>query len=90
MTKMLVPNDGVQGIDVQTERGVTKYDADKSGIISVDNPAHVRSLKSQGFTMAAGVSGFAAPAYPCTGCGFQSLFKVYRCWKCDTENDHRD
>jgi len=90
MGQMLVPNDGVRGIDVTTEKGTVKYDADKSGRITVDNPAHARSLKANGFTMAAGVSGFAAPGYPCEGCGFNSLFKVYKCWKCGTENDYRN
>lgn len=68
---MLVPNDGVRGIDVTTERGVTKYDANKSGVIEVQNPAHARTLRAQGFTEA-GV-GFSKSANTTDECGCGSV-----------------
>ena len=52
MERLLVPNDGVTGVDVTTERGTIKYNADKSGAINVDNPNHARQMIAEGFTKA--------------------------------------
>lgn len=87
MGKMLVPNDGVRGIDIKTERGVTKYDADRAGRIIVSDPKHAKSLRENGFTVAADAAGFGGEDHRCTGCGFNSVFSIYTCPKCDTKND---
>lgn len=89
MAKLVGPT-GVRGIDITTESGTKKYDADKSGFINVDHPRHAAQAKAEGFFEAAQFSGINAPGYPCGGCAFNSVFKVYTCWKCGTENDYRD
>lgn len=97
MSKLLVPNDGVRGIDIQTESGVRKYDADRSGVIEVTNPIHARSLKSQGFTQA-GV-GFTRTINNTDVCGCGEVKFSYQvvCATCytaslneGTANDHSD
>jgi hypothetical protein len=89
MAKLVGPT-GVRGIDVTTERGKQSYNADKSGFINVENPKHARQAKAEGFFEAAAYSGMATQGYPCTGCGFNSVFKAYTCWKCETVNDFRE
>lgn len=91
MGEMLVPNDGMRGVNIETPDGKkVSLDADRSGKVKIESPQLQRALKAEGFTMAAGISGFAAKAYPCAGCNFQSLFMAYKCWKCGVENDYRD
>ena len=58
MSSMLVPNDGVRGIDIETKSGTVKYNADRSGKIVVDNPQHAKALRDQGFTVAGHAAGF--------------------------------
>jgi len=86
MERLLVPNDGVKGIDVTTERGTVKYDADASGSVHVDNPKHIRQMVAEGFTRATGVFGFNSNGSACVGCGFASVFTKYTCPKCGVEN----
>jgi hypothetical protein len=83
MSDLRVPNDGVRGIDVQTESGVVKYDADRTGKVSVDNPKHARQMRAEGFTAAPLASGFAIVGFPCS-CGFNSVFR--KCGRCGKEN----
>jgi hypothetical protein len=86
MSKLFGPQ-GVKGIDVTTPSGKKAYNADKQGFISVDNPAHARQAKAEGFVEASLFNGIGGNAYPCTGCGFNSVFRKYTCWKCETVND---
>lgn len=86
MERLLVPNDGVTGVDVTTERGTIKYNADKSGAINVDNPNHARQMIAEGFTKATGVFGFNVEGRSCDGCGFTSVFKKFLCPKCGVDN----
>ena len=47
----LTPRDGfVSSTEINSQRGKTVYRVDKTGKYNVDNPAHVKALKSQGFT----------------------------------------
>jgi hypothetical protein len=89
MAKLVGPT-GVKGIDITSESGVKKYNADRSGFINVENPKHARQAKAEGFFEASAYSGMNVEGYPCTGCGFNSVFKAYTCWKCATENDFRE
>lgn len=84
MADLLVPNDGVRGIDVTTEKGTVKYDADKSGVVRVDNPAHARQMMSEGFTrrgvsLAVGRSRFATWLCVCEGLSFEYQQKCIHC-----------
>jgi hypothetical protein len=91
MAKLFGPT-GVKGIDVTTERGTKKYDADKKGFINIDNQKHLKQAVSEGMVIASDASfgGSNVAGYPCGGCAFVSVLKVFTCWKCGTENDHRD
>lgn len=89
MAKLVGPT-GVKGIDVTTERGTKAYSADSKGFINIENKKHAAQAKAEGFFEASSFSGINAPGYPCEKCAFNSVFKVYTCWKCGTENDYRD
>lgn len=89
MAELLVPNDGVRGADIESEKGVKKYDADKRGVINVDNPNHVRQLISEGFTrrgvsLAVGRSRFGTWACQCGRLSFEYQSKCVGC-KADRE-----
>lgn len=83
---------GVKGIDVTTESGTVKYNADKGGLIEVDNKNHLAQMKAEGFAVAGLYSAMNVPGYACAGesCSFVSVFKLYTCRKCGTANDFRD
>jgi hypothetical protein len=88
MAEMLVPSDGAKGIDItQADGSVRKYDADRAGRISVDDPKLVKKLKAEGFTSSGLAATFNVDGFPC-GCGHQSLFRV--CGKCGADNGNRD
>ena len=75
---------GVKGVDVTTESGTVKYNADKNGYIEIDNPKHVRQAVSEGMAISAPAAGFrSAKGFPC-GCGHNSLFR--KCGKCGKVN----
>lgn len=82
MAKLFGPT-GVKGIDVTTESGTRKYDADKSGFINIDNPRHAAQAKSEGMVEAALAGSWRTAGWPCV-CGFNALFKV--CGKCGRDN----
>mgnify|MGYP006267680643 CR=1 FL=1 len=88
MTQLSVPNDGVQGIDIERPDGSkARLDADKSGRVSVDDPQLVSKLKQEGFTVnEISMSLIGAKGYPCIKCGFSSVFRIYTCPKCETKN----
>jgi hypothetical protein len=82
MSRVFGPS-GVRGIDVTTERGTTKYDADKNGFINIDNPKHLRQAVSEGMAIASDFSGINAAGFPCP-CGFNSVFR--KCSRCGATN----
>jgi hypothetical protein len=86
MARLIAPQ-GVQGIDVRTPRGVKKYDRDKQGIINVDNPAHIRQMKSEGMFEASlmGANTDRQLGFTCSECGFGSWFR--KCSRCGHENE---
>ena len=84
MAKLVAPDKGVKGVDVDRANGKkASYDVAKDGTITVDNPRDARQLKREGFFEAAGASFAHVKGYPC-GCGHNSLFKV--CGKCGKDN----
>lgn len=80
---------GVRGIDVTTEKGTVKYNADKKGYIEIDNPKHAKQAVAEGMAIAAQAAGFNTVGFPCSNCGHNSVFKLYDCPKCSTHNDFR-
>jgi hypothetical protein len=89
MTKVFGAS-GVKGIDVTTEKGTVKYTADRKGFIEIDNPKHARQAISEGMAVASSASGFNVDGFPCVTCEHNSVFKVYNCPKCGTDNDFRE
>lgn len=83
MTKMIPPT-GLKEVSVQTEKGTKVYKADRSGLISVDNPKHAAQMKHEGLGVASLGGVVRAPGFPCAKCGFSSLFK--KCGKCGDTN----
>jgi hypothetical protein len=84
MAEFLVPNDGVRGVDITTEKGTVKYDADKSGVVRVDNPAHARQMKAEGFTrrgvsLGVGRSRFGTWLCSCEKLSFDYQLKCVHC-----------
>lgn len=80
----LVPRDGaVREVDVRTERGKTRYRAEKGGLMNVDNPKHIAQMKAEGFIEASlmgSSQNTAGLGYTCEKCGFGSWFK--ECSRC--------
>jgi hypothetical protein len=84
MAELLVPNDGVRGVDVETEKGTVKYNADKAGVVQVENPAHARQMMAEGFTrrgvsMGVGRSRFGTWLCVCEGLSFDYQPKCVHC-----------
>jgi hypothetical protein len=82
MARLLVPNDGVRGINIETPNGTRTIDADKRGAVEITDKATLDKLKAEGFTMGATAAGFGQ-CYPCP-CGHNSVFMI--CGKCGTNN----
>lgn len=86
MTRMIPPSIGLRRVDVESSHG-TKVVHSKDGVFDVSNPATVRKLKEEGFTIASasGVTkGSSSLGYNCSKCGFGSWFAV--CSKCGHNN----
>ena len=84
MAEFLVPNDGVRGVDVQTPSGTVQYNADKAGVIRVDNKAHAKQMLAEGFTkrgvsLAVGTSRFTTWLCACGGLSFDYQIKCVHC-----------
>jgi hypothetical protein len=83
----LTPRDGfVKETDIKTQRGTARYRVDKTGKYNVDNPAHIKALKSQGFSesnLSVYTTGDSDRGYTCSACGFASWF--VKCSRCGHE-----
>lgn len=90
MVRMLVGNDGIRGVDIQTRQGTVSLNADKGGAVEVSDSRTINQLKAEGFTVASSASGFSTRGYPCGGCRFVSVFKIYDCPKCGTHNNYKE
>ena len=87
MSKLVGPQ-GLRGVDVQTTRGVRKYNQNKKGIIEVSNPKDAKALKSEGFfeaSLMGATTNSANIGFNCTQCGFGSWFM--KCSRCGHENE---
>ena len=85
MTKLIGPK-GVTGIDINTSRGVRKYNQNKKGVIEVRNAKDAKALKAEGFFEASlmGTTNDMSLGYTCNECGFGSWFK--KCGRCGHES----
>lgn len=87
MTRMLPPTNGVQGVDIDTGVGTVKLNADKGGGIQVTDGLLKAKLKSEGFTVSEITLALThCKGYPCSKCGFSSVFSIYTCPKCGEKN----
>lgn len=85
MTRLVAPK-GVQGIDVNTPRGVAQYSRDKKGFINVEDKKHLRQMKAEGMFEASLMGSTAHNVgFTCNNCGFGSWFK--KCSRCGYENE---
>lgn len=85
MAEFLVPNDGVRGIDIKTESGVKKLDADRRGVVSTDNPVLAKTLKAQGFTragVAISTGSSRRESDTCPDCGGSKFADQKICARC--------
>jgi len=84
----LTPRDGyVKTTDINSQSGVKTYRAGSDGRYEVNNPAHIKALKAEGFTeanLALYESGDGERGYTCTECGFGSWFR--KCSRCGHES----
>jgi hypothetical protein len=77
-----MPDNACRGISVegaQTGR-TTHY---QGHIVAVDNPQHVKALRSLGAFPASATGGMTAGGYDCPTCGFASFFR--RCGRCGSD-----
>lgn len=89
MARLFGPK-GVKGIDVTTERGTKKYDADGKGFINIENSSHLKQAVAEGMAIASDASFGKVAGYQCSACAFKSVFKAFDCPKCGVKNDYRD
>jgi hypothetical protein len=85
MSKLVGPQ-GLRGVDIQTSRGVRKYNQNKKGMIEVTNKSDAKALKAEGFFEASlmGTTNNSTLGFVCVGCGFGSWFR--KCSRCGHEN----
>lgn len=83
MSKLFGPT-GVKGIDVTTPRGKKAYNADRSGFINIDNPAHARQAKAEGFVQASLYNsiGERTPSDVCPRCEKIKFVNQEICHEC--------
>jgi DNA-directed RNA polymerase subunit RPC12/RpoP len=85
----LVPRDGyVKQTEINSQSGKVTYRADSQGMYKVEDPKHIKALKSEGFTEEALTKyspGDTGRGYTCTQCGFGSWFR--KCSRCGHEYD---
>jgi hypothetical protein len=83
MSRIVAPDKGVK----ETEVGRSVYRANKQGIYEVNNPAHIRAMKAEGFFEAA-LNPYNTNdknlGFTCIECGFGSWFK--KCGRCGHDN----
>ena len=81
MTKFVAPDRGVK----ETVIGGKSYFADgRSGLYNVENPAHAKAMKAEGFFEASLLGAVTREiGYTCTECGFGSFFR--KCSRCGHE-----
>ncbi|NBU93459.1 MAG: hypothetical protein EBS18_02705 [Actinobacteria bacterium] len=88
MTRMVPPNRGMRGINIETPRGTRQINTNSQGIMEVNNKKTVRKLKEEGFTEASLAPyeiGDANRGFNCVQCGFGSWFR--KCSRCGNDND---
>jgi hypothetical protein len=88
MSRLIAPDGGLKGVDISTPRGTKKYNVDKRGGITVENPSHAAKMKDEGFfeaSLMGPTTNSAAIGYTCNECGFGSWF--IKCGRCGHEND---
>ena len=93
MAKLVAPDKGIRGVDVDKPDGSKRsYDVQKDGTINVENAKDAKKLKAEGFFEAAGASFAHVEGFLCTteSCTHDSVFKVFTCPKCGAANDHRE
>lgn len=80
MGKMVAPDRGIK----ETVIGGAKYNPDRGGLYSVDNPKHIEAMKREGYFEASlmGATGREL-GYTCAQCGFGSWFR--KCSRCGHE-----
>jgi len=87
VARLVAPDRGVRGVDVETPRGTVSYSQDRQGIINVANPSHAKQMISEGFfeasLMGATTNGNNL-GYTCNECGFGSWFR--KCSRCGFES----
>lgn len=90
MSKFVAPDKGVK----ETVVGGRSYYANgKTGLYEVNNPAHKKAMKAEGFFEASlmGATTNETLGYTCSECGFGSWFrKCSRCGHENTSNPPRD
>lgn len=87
MTRIVAPDKRVQ----ETGVGNAMYRANKQGIYEVNNAAHVRAMKAEGFFEAAlnpYDSKDSTRGFTCVECGFGSWFR--KCGRCGHEAAIKD
>jgi DNA-directed RNA polymerase subunit RPC12/RpoP len=83
MTRIIAPDKGVK----QTEIGNRTYTVNRQGVSEVNNSAHVKAMKAEGYFEASlnpYNAGDQERGYTCTECGFGSWFM--KCGRCGHEN----
>ena len=91
MAEVLGPT-GVRGVDVTTENGTVKYDANKQGFIEINNEKHLKQALAEGLMLRSQASGFNVKDHLCQNeqCSFNAVLPVFTCPKCGMKNDLRD
>jgi hypothetical protein len=83
MARLNSPDGFVSQVDIKTQSGTTRLNADRQGKYGTDNPKTTAALRSQGFTDEAlnpYSSGDSSRGYTCQVCGFGSWFT--ECSRC--------
>ena len=83
MGRYVAPDRGVK----ETVIGGRKYNPDKSGIYNVENKAHQKAFKAEGFFEAALnpiSSQDSKRGFSCVECGFEGWFR--KCGRCGYES----
>jgi len=83
MARYVAPDKGVR----ETVIGNSTYRPDKSGIYNVDNAAHAKAMKAEGY-FEASLNPYNSKdhtrGFTCVECGFGSWFR--KCSRCGHEN----
>lgn len=86
----LIPLDGANRVEVETNYGLAVYPKRRDGTIQVEDQSHAKWMRQEGLAVPASATGpvMHLPGFKCGGCGRRNYFIT--CGACGSEDGRRE